>query len=363
MPSLRTFALLAALSASVGLPAPPAAQPVPLDSLARVSADTLGLPSLVVGVSVGGERFYAGVGTVDGTAPDARTLYEIGSVSKVLTALTLADAVVRGETTLETPVAALLPDSTTVRAHADGPIRLVDLATHTSGLPRLDLSMGLVPGFDGADPYARYRPEHLLAFLGRVPPSTAPGTTFEYSNLGAGLLGFALAQRAGTGYADLVRERVLAPLGMAETFDAVPDSLAARFAEGHGGDGGPVPHWTFTDASAGAGGWRSSAADLLTLAEAALAPEATPLAEALALALAPRADVSRGRQVGLGWFLFPVPGSDDLTMAFHNGGTGGFVSFLAAVPEAGVAVVVLTNRQSSVDALGMDLVRRLVAAE
>ena len=333
---------------------------VPLDSLARVFAEAGGLPSLVLGVVADGQRWVVGVGEVDGAAPDAHTLYEIGSVSKVLTSLALADAVARGETTLETPVADLLPDSVTVGAHPDGPIRLVDLATHTSGLPRLDLGVGLAPGFDLADPYARYDADRLYAFLATAEPATAPGTAYEYSNLGGGLLGFALAQRAGEPYADVVRQRVLAPLGMDETWVVVPDSAAGRLAQGHGPDGAPVPHWTWTEPTAGAGGWRSSAADLLTLAQAALDPAATPLADALERSLVPRFDIGGGGQIGLGWHTGQI---DDVPVVWHNGGTGGFRSFLVVAPGAGRAVVVLTNRQIEADGLGVEVMRALRAAE
>lgn len=353
------LALLIPLMAAAG-----AAQPlgVPVDSLARAHAEAHGLPSLVVGITVGGERSVVGVGALDslGNAPDAHTLYEIGSISKVLTSLALADAVVREETTLETPVAALLPDSVAVGAHAAGPIRLVDLATHTAGLPRL--ATNAFVGVDLFDPYAAYDEGLLYAFLATVEPATAPGEAYAYSNAGAGLLGFALAHHAGMPYADLVRQRVLASLGMDETVVDVPDSLAARFARGHGLDGAPVPHWTFQEPTVGAGGWRSSVADLLTLAEAALDPAATPLADALALSLQPRVETGDGREVGLAWHLIPVPGTEGVTMALHNGGTGGFVSFVGVVPSAGVGVVALTNRQADVDTLAVDLLRRLVAA-
>lgn len=354
------LAVLAVLAASAPAVAQPAA--VPLDSLARALAAEAGLPSLVVGVTRGGAREVVALGAIDGagTAPDAHTLYEIGSVSKVLTSLALADAVVRGETTLETPVADLLADSVEVGAHPAGPIRLVDLATHTSGLPRLATNAFL--GADFFDPYAAYDAAKLVAFLRTVGPASAPGTAYAYSNAGAGLLGYALAQRAGTDYASLVRERVLAPLGMRETYVTVPDSLAGRLATPHGQNGAPVPPWTFLEPTVGAGGWRSSAADLLTLAEAALDPEATPLAEALRLSLAPRFDIGDGRTIGLAWHLLPVPQNPDRTVALHNGATGGFVAFVGAVPEVGVGVVVLTDRQAEIDGFALDLVRRLVEA-
>ncbi len=353
----RLVAVLVVLAAAAASASGQTVTSVPIDSLARATAEAQGLPSLVVGVTVNGRRQVVGVGAFDstGAAPDAHTLYEIGSISKVLTSLALADAVVRGETTLDAPVADLLPDSVAVGAHPDGPIRLRDLATHTAGLPKL--ATNAFVGADIFDPYAAYGPDLLYAFLRDVTPASGPGTAYGYSNAGAGLLGFALARRAGTDYATLVRQRVLAPLGMDETYTVVPDSLAGRFATGHGPSGAPAPHWTFQEPTVGAGGWRSSAADLLTLAEAAIDPSATPLADALALSLEPRFDIGDGREIGLGWHLAPRGG-----FAWHNGGTGGFVSFVGAVPEAGIGVVVLTNRQSEVDGFAVDLLRRLVEA-
>ncbi|WP_412061085.1 serine hydrolase domain-containing protein [Rubrivirga sp. IMCC45206] len=328
---------------------------VPVDSLTHAFAEAHGLPSLVLGVVVDGERRVVGAGEVNGTAPDAHTLYEIGSVTKVFTSLLLADAVVRGETTLETPLADVL--GAPVGAHPDGPIRLVDLATHASGLPRLDDTMDTLPGFDLADPYAAYGAEHLLAFLASVEPATAPGQAQEYSNVGAGALGYVLARRAGSTYESLVAERVLAPLGLRETFATVPDSLADRFATGHDASGAATPHWTFQDATFGAGGLRSTAADMLTVAEAAIRPQATPLADAIALTLEPRVPVSGPVEQGLGWVLLPFSGGP--TAAFHDGQTGGFVSFVAALPDDDIGLVVFTNRAADVSPLAFDVLGRL----
>jgi len=356
-PRLARFGAAVAL-ASVSLAA--ASQPIPLDSLASSHAADNELPALIVGVIADGERWVTGATDGSGTAPDAHTLFEIGSISKVLTALALADAVVQGETTLETPVEDLLASSMTanlmtVGAHPDGPIRLVDLATHTSGLPRL--ASNAFDGADLSDPYAAYGPDALAAFLSSVEPATSPGSTYAYSNAGAGLLGFALAQAAETTYADLVRQRVLGPLGMDETFEEVPNELVSRFVEGHGAEGQPVPHWTFQDPTAGAGMWRSSVSDLLTLAEAAMDPSSTDLADALALSTQARAEIGGGQEIGLGWHRAPTPFG---ALVWHNGGTGGFSSFMGVVPDAGVAVVVITNRSSSVDAFASDVLRRLL---
>ena len=348
---LLPLTLLLAVSAS--------AQPDALDSLARAAVAERGLPSVVIGVTAGGTRAVAGAGDVHGAAPDAHTPYEIGSVSKVLTSLALADAVARGETTLDTPVADLL--GSPVGAHASAPIRLVDLATHTSGLPRIDFGMGWAPGFDIADPYARYTTDSLRATVARFVPETAPGATFGYSNLGAGLLGYALATSAETSYEDLVGQRVLTPLAMFETWITASPEAQAHLAPAHGAEGEPVPWWTFTDASAGAGAWRSTAADLLTLLEAALDPSATPLADALALSLREHHAADGQPAVGLAWQSAETARG---RMWWHNGMVGGSTAFVAAIPEARVGVVVLANRQSgAVDALAQDVLRVVLASE
>lgn len=350
---MRDFLLC--LSAACFLTVAPTAQPIPLDSLASSRAEANGLPALIVGVIADGERWISGATDGSGTVPDAHTLFEIGSISKVLTALALADAVVQDQTTLDTPVEVLLASSMSVGAHPDGPIRLVDLATHTSGLPRL--ASNAFEEADMNDPYAAYDADALAAFLRIVEPATPPGSTYAYSNAGAGLLGFALARAGETSYADLVRQRVLSPLGMDETFEEVPDALASRFVEAHGADGQPVEHWTWTEPTAGAGAWRSSVHDLLTLAEAAMDPSSTPLADALALSMQPHAEIGAGQTMGLGWHRAPTPFGD---LIWHNGGTGGFSSFMGVVPDAGLAVVVMTNRSSSVDAFASDVLRRLL---
>ena len=354
------LSVLLAFAASVS------AQPAPLDSLARAFAAEHDLPSLVLAVSVGGERWVASAGSLDslGTPPDARTLYEIGSITKVVTALALADAVGRGEVALDTPVRDLLPEGAMAEQHESGPVRLWHLSTHTSGLPRIPLEMGFVPGFDMADPYALYDVDALYQTLSTPRAETAPGETVAYSNLAVGLLGHALAHQAGTTYADLVTTRVLGPLGMTDTFVEVPVEAQDRLATPHDGAGAPTAPWTMTDAIAGAGVLRSTAADLLTLGEAALDPPVA-LADAFALTLEPRVDAGNRQRVGLGWFLQPAGGVENRTAAFHSGGTGGFRSTLFVVPDAGLVVVALTNRsvEAGVDRLVVQTARAVLAGD
>ena len=344
----RRAALALALAAgAAGARAQPA---LPPDVAAYTAARTADGPfvGLVVGVvDASGARAW-GFGrtstAADAPAPDGATRFEVGSVTKTFTALLLAEAAARGEVTLATPVGALLPDTLRL-APGVAALTLRQLVTHTSGLPRLPTNLGMPgAGLDLRDPYAAYSPARLHAFLADVRLDSA---RFAYSNVGAGLLGYLLARRAGTTYAALLADRITGPLGLGAT-GLAPDP--ARDATGHAG-GAPVPFWTFTDALVGAGGVRASADDLLRYLAAHLGLVETPLADALRATHAVQAEASRGRGIALAWFT----GGPDGRLRWHNGGTGGFTSFVGFDPATGRGVVVLSNAQASVDRLGMHL--------
>jgi CubicO group peptidase (beta-lactamase class C family) len=171
--------------------------------------------------------------------------------------------------------------------------------------------------------------------------SARPGGRAVYSNYGYGLLGYALAHSAGMPYGELVRARITAPLGLAHTALDTPGLV-----QGHTWRGRPTPPWNLNDL-AGAGGLRSTAADLLTYL-ALHGPDASgPLADAAREARRPRAKLA-GTRVGLGWLIV-----DDLVL--HEGGTGGFRTFAATRPDTGDAVVVLANHARSTARLGLQL--------
>ncbi len=278
-------------------------------------------------------------------------LFEIGSVTKVLTATLLADQALAGMVRLDEPLRSLLP-GVCVPAR-DGEITLEHLATHTSGLPRLP--PGFLRGALGrrSNPYASLSEDDVLAALERCRLRRPPGTRVHYSNFGAGLLGIALSRRAGLGYESLLGRRILRPLGLSETGIAVPEE---RLVGGHSRRGRPVSHWDVCGLE-GAGALRSSARDLLRLARACLDPPEAAPGPALALALQPRRRVGRPMDIGLGWFL--TRRKDGWTLAWHNGGTGGFRSFLGLARDRAVAVVVLTNCARSPDGLALRTVDHL----
>lgn len=193
-----------------------------------------------------------------GSTPGPDTLFEIGSVTKTFTALALARMARAGTAGLDEPLADLLPTTASVPSRDGRQITLQHLATHTSGLPRLPKGMlaTLLLRPTHPDPYAHCTADALLSGLARTRLGAVPGERFRYSNLGAGLLGLALARRAGTEYEALVTREICAPLGMTDTVVTVDPARAERYAQGHSRRGRPRTPWNLADL-AGAGALRS----------------------------------------------------------------------------------------------------------
>ncbi|MFF7989111.1 serine hydrolase domain-containing protein [Kitasatospora xanthocidica] len=361
-----------------------------MNELARVvqqTADRLAgrhVGAVVAGLA-GGETEIRGVGRTgpDGGVPGPDTVFEIGSVTKVFTALVLARLALDGTVRLDEPLAEVLADApggpAVVPGRGGQSITLRHLATHTAGLPRLPRGMLLraLAKPNDPDPYARCTAEHVLGGLARTRLRATPGRSFRYSNLGAGLLGLALAHRAGTGYEELVAREVCGPLGLTDTHvpsgaerDDADRGGAERsgadrtglLAHGHTAGGRPVPYWDLA-AVPGMGGLRSTAADLAILLRAQLAagrePDA-PLSPAITLTRETRHRVNPFAWMHLGWLghrLHTQQGGH--LQIWHNGGTGGFRSFVAFDPEKQVGVLVLANTRRSADPAGTALLRRL----
>jgi CubicO group peptidase (beta-lactamase class C family) len=230
------------------------------------------------------------------------------------------------------------------------------LATHTSGLPRTHVPVlrGSLEMLRGQDPYRDVTEASLLAAIGAGRLRRTPGTGRPaYSNSGFGLLGVALARHAGTTFYELVRTRVTGPLGLADTRPRheLSEDQVARTAHGHHRRRAPAPVWPL-DGLPGAGALLSTAADMLAWGQAHLDPPDGKLGDAVRLALAEHAP-----RIGLAWQRTPGRGGD--TLVWHNGGTGGFRSMVALRPDAGDAVVVLTNHARGVDMAALSVVRRL----
>lgn len=307
---------------------------------------------LVVGRMTGKTTSIITAGTRHAGATDAMTdstLFEIGSITKVFTGTLLADMVLKREVALDDPVSKYLP-GWTIPSFKGQQVTLLDLATHTSGLP--SIPDDFAPA-NGADPYADYTEARLIAFLGRHQLRRAPAAQYEYSNLGMALLGRALAERAKKPYEVLLRERILNPLGMADTrIDLLPSDLP-RAAGGHNSQLLATADWHLP-AFIAAGALHSTVPDLFRFAAAVRDTTKGPLARAIALAIRPRRAYNATDSIGLAWHHMRPDGVD---IVWHNGGTGGFRTFFGVAIGTQRAVVLLNNSSVGLDGVAVSLLR------
>lgn len=297
----------------------------------------------------------AGVSGIAGLPLDGNTVFEIGSITKVFTGVLLADMVQRGEVRLDDPVSKFLPAAVRMPARNGRQITLLDLATQTSGLPRLPTNQSPK---DVSNPYADYGTEKLYQFLASYTLPRDVGSKYEYSNLGVGLLGHVLSLQAGKTYGELVKERILDPLGMKDTGIELSASMKPRMAQGFNAGSTPVGTWDFS-VLAGAGALRSTANDMLKFLAANLDADSSAAGNALAQARLSRRDADRpGNRIGLGWHIVDVSGS---TLTWHNGGTGGFRTFIGMDEARKRGVIVLSITTLSPDDIAFHLLEPQVA--
>jgi serine-type D-Ala-D-Ala carboxypeptidase/endopeptidase len=343
-----------------------AAPPATLSELAS-SIDPIGqqlttqrwAPGVVVGLIRGDQtwvRGYGRLGPDDAGVPDGDTAFEIGSVTKVFTALLAADAEAREELALDWPVSKVLPAGVTAPEHSEGPITLRHLATHTSGLPRMPSNFA--PG-DPDDPFADYDQVKLHDFLNAHQLGRAPGEAYAYSNVGMGLLGYLVATNAGGSWSATLAERVLGPLGLSGT--SVSPLEGQRAAVGHDGASRPVLSWAM-NVLGGAGDLTSTANDMLAF----LAHQLDPPEGALGAAIRATQEDQRiagAMGMGLGWHLGLMGAVGD-PLRWHNGQTAGFHSYVAFDPVGRFGVVVLASQgQAVIDTVGAVLVLMLRGEE
>lgn len=296
---------------------------------------------LVLGVIEpdGSTRVVAYGNPGDGAPPlGPDTVFEIGSITKVFTTTILADMVLKNEVSLDAPAQVNAPAGMTLPKRGDKQITLANLAEQNSGLPRLPLNM--VPT-SMSNPYADYTTEQLNAYLRSHRLRRDPGAEFEYSNLGMGVLGNILANRAGQDYETLVKERILRPLGMDRSGITLTPAMQAALAKGHGADGSPAQNWDLPSL-AGAGALRSTATDMLKFLAANLGQPQTDLERAMRLAHQTRFRISPNSEIGLGWITMTT--KSGVRLVFHDGGTGGYGAIAGFDPARNVGLVLLGNR-------------------
>ena len=343
MPNRREY-LLGSIGAGIvalggGCRAAPATEPIRAAIKQTVGARDKVAGTVAVVIDEGGtSRVTCGSSGVPKVALDAQTVFEIGSITKVMTALMLADMAARGEVAVDDPVAKYLPPSVTLRERGR-PITLLDLATYSSGLPKwpgdLPPNWWAMP-----NPLADYSVDKLYDFVSGHVPKYEPGTHFEYSSLGFGLLGIALARRAGKSYEELLIERVCDPLGLTHTRVTLSAEMQKHLAQAHDLNLRPTPLWDFLPALQGAGAVRANVNEVTVFLKACMGLHA-PLGGSLARLLETRRPTNlAGTDAGLGWFI-SSDGKEEI--AWKSGLTGGFNTFIGFSTQRRRGALVLSN--------------------
>ena len=276
---------------------------------------------------------YGKFDSADPRVPDGETIFEIGSVTKVFTALLLSDMAMQGEVKLNDPVSKYLPATVNVPTRNGKQITLLDLATHYSGLPRMPNNYNL-----------EYSVDQMYDFLSHYTLTRAPGAKYEYSNFGAGLLGQVLAERAGTDYETLLRDRITEPLGMNHTAMQLTPEMEANLIPGFGGAGSKARSIEVSAMKA-AGAIRSNVDDMLIFLAANMGLIQSPLRPAMKKMLSVRRPVSPGVQIAMGWHI-------SNGVVGHNGGTNGYHAYVGFEPRRKAGVVVLSNSTEFTDDIG-----------
>ena len=325
-----------------------------VDRLVKPLIDSDSISALSLGFVDGDKTYVMNFGQLSKErpiSPTSSTIYEIGSITKVFTGTVLADMVEHKDLALSDPVQKYLPKNANIPQYDGTPITLMDLATQSSGLPSLPSDFNPK---DPNNPYKDYTFDMLYAFLSSYKLTRKPGEKYEYSNLGVGLLGDALAHHAGMSYEALVKQSILSPLQMNESGITLTPEMRANLAPGHDPDGEPAANWDL-DTFAGAGALRSSVNDMLRFLQASLGLSQPALQPAIMLAQKAERSIEGPGHIGLCWHILP-----DGNVTWHNGGTGGYRTMLALNRSTHRGVVLLCNTANdAITPLGFALMRVL----
>jgi serine-type D-Ala-D-Ala carboxypeptidase/endopeptidase len=348
--------VLAALIADS--PVPPSEADI--HTLIAERVDSLAGPEQGIGIVVGVVEprrrkivSYGHFNQGDPRAVDGSTIIEIGSITKIFTALLLADFVQKREVNLSDSASKYLPADLKLPERGGKSITLLDLATHTSGLP----FMPPLPE-SSAIGAAKYSAKDLYGYLANFSLPYDIGTQWDYSNLGFWLLSEVLAARGGAEYGSLLLKRVIFPLGMRNTAFVASTAMKAKLATGHYASMQPansflsLPGYAIMSA---AGGLLSSVEDLLMIPAIALGYRSSPLAALIANCLAPRRQTpTKGIEQALGWTIIR---DSEGQLVFRDGGTFGYASAMIWDPAKRIGVVVLSNHVQSVSDLAHHILR------
>ncbi len=314
------------------------------------------VPGLIIGAVRSGKTAVFGFGETSrgsGKEPDGQTMMRIGSITKAYTGQVLASLVAQGAVRLTDHLQDRLGWPVKIPERGGRPIRLIELATHTSGLPR---EVDRPPG-PADDPFRTLTQEAYMKGLQSDPLLFTPGAGGLYSNFAFDLLAAALAHAAGRPYEQLLKQLVLDPSGLKDTVLALRDGDAARLMQGHNFDGKPMPDVKATAVMAGASSLYSTSDDMLRWLAWHLdrfSPQGAEIRLLDHAAYIPRDgldpvagfdEAGHMDAMGLGWIVMAPKGNRPLILQ-KAGGLQGVFTYAAFAPTRGVGVFAAINQFS-----------------
>lgn len=270
---------------------------------------------------------YGKTSKASSEAPSENTIFEIGSITKTFTAILLAKSGLdrnRG-------IKAFLP-AWKIPTKSQS-ITLNHLASHTSGLPSIGSDI------ESLDDFLNYTPEKLASWLSTYQLKKSPGANYEYSNVGFGLLEFILSQQSKNTYEDAVNA-ITDELGMTDTVVHLSPEQKKRLSQAHDASGAENAYWNWGKNSTleGAGALKSTGSDMIKYLKANLEAPNTSLGNAISESHRETFRIDDQLSVALAWRISKSSG-----VVWHDGGTGGFQSFIGFDKVKKVGVVILAN--------------------
>lgn len=297
------------------------------------------------------EMFFYGETTKGtGLLPNEQSVYEIGSISKTFTSIMLAHAINEGKIALIDDIRKYLPGNYPDLQFNGKPITVLNLANHTSTLPRLPANMGTQPGFKNEDPYKGYDKAMIYQYLSTFKPDSVIGTKSAYSNFGVAVLGTILENVYQVPLEKLLQQVITGPLKMDGTaYLSLPEQEKLK-TTGYS-ISKAVPYWDMADFKA-AGGIKSNLKDMMIYLKANMKETNKDIS------LSHKQTFSMpAYNIGLGWLIKPV---ENNTMIFHDGATAGFTSFITFTADHKKGVIILNNSTNAMNAMGQKLLSFLL---
>ena len=325
-----------------------------IDKLVAEKIKQKQLKGIVIGIVTPDKVFIKGFGLVSDNStdvPDSSTIFELASIGKLFTTSVLQMGVSRGDFDLNDKISKHLASKVAVSNACTA--TLLNLATHTSGFPSLPKNM-LDKMQDEQNPYKNLQISDLYDYLKTCNENKAIGDC-EYSNFGMGVLGHILELKYNKKYEDIVKTEICNPLKMTNTTINLSPEQGKKLAQGYDQQGLPNPVWQ-DPVLQGAGSFLSNAEDMVKFIKANLDENYSPISPNLMACHTPQLN----GETGLGWHLANTF-VDNLVgikgLVWHNGGAGGYSSYLAIDKKTKSGLIILSNSANDVTELGQRIMQ------